>query len=160
MKKYLLIILPLYLIVAVPALANQDNKGKNENRNEQVKNVHQDSKAEATAEPTKTCGPDEEWENHGQYVSCVAKQKLGGKETSTAAKSDIGKKEKGYKAGKGYNKYPSLTHGKGKSVPLTVEPTVSVSPTGTSESATLPKNQLKAIIDMLEKMIGFFKHLL
>jgi hypothetical protein len=38
-----------------------------------------------------TCDPNAEWKNHGEYVSCVAKLHLGGKVTSQAANSTVGK---------------------------------------------------------------------
>jgi hypothetical protein len=44
-----------------------------------------------SATPNPSCDPDSDWENHGKFVSCVAKEHLGGQVTSLAAKSDIGK---------------------------------------------------------------------
>lgn len=41
---------------------------------------------------TETCNPEDNWKNHGEYVSCVAKLKQGGQTTSEAAQSDVGKK--------------------------------------------------------------------
>lgn len=46
-----------------------------------------------TPSPSVTCDENGEWKNHGKYVSCVAKQHLGGQAVSEAAKSDIGKKK-------------------------------------------------------------------
>ncbi len=39
-----------------------------------------------------TCRPEVEYRNHGEYVSCVAREHRGGKEVSEAARSEIGKK--------------------------------------------------------------------
>ncbi len=46
----------------------------------------------ASTSANQTCDPAGPWKNHGEYLSCVAKLKLGGKVVSESAKSDIGKK--------------------------------------------------------------------
>lgn len=51
-----------------------------------------DKKDVKGAKTTEECDSESEWKNHGEYVSCVAKKHLGGKEVSEAARSEIGKK--------------------------------------------------------------------
>lgn len=81
---------------------NQDNNGKSENTsgssNGNKPSSSNTAKALKTTASTATssgrenCDPNYPWKNHGEYVSCVAKLKLGGQSVSDAAKSDIGKK--------------------------------------------------------------------
>ncbi len=68
MKKLLAIVTLLFVLVVTPVLASSD---KNSND---------------------SCD-DGDFDNHGQYVSCVAKSHPGGLAVSSAAKSDIGKKD-------------------------------------------------------------------
>jgi hypothetical protein len=88
MKKTLLLTATSVLLVTTPVFAEHQNNGSQEHKLTMQQVV--------TISPTntpKTCSPDETWENHGGYVSCVAKQHLGGQVTSVAAKSSIGKHE-------------------------------------------------------------------
>jgi hypothetical protein len=64
-------------LTSTPRVDDQDDKG------------NKDVKGAKTAEG---CDSEGSWKNHGEYVSCVAKQHVDGKEVSDAAKSDIGKK--------------------------------------------------------------------
>lgn len=175
MRKHLLILLPLFLLVVVPAFASQSKNEKNEKLHEPQIKINRESndedpvsKSEAISVSVKPevsveCDPDEEWENHGKYVSCVAKLHLGGKEVSEAAKSDIGKKHKSDK--------DDITPSVNPSAAISLTPTASTSVTPTaqssltvtppfSESVTLPKNQLDTIVKVLEKMLNFFKNLI
>ncbi|MCL4366423.1 hypothetical protein M1437_04310 [Patescibacteria group bacterium] len=71
MKKVLPIFALALLLLTTPAIASKDKANQQSNG----------------------CDPDDNWKNHGAYVSCVAKLHEGGKNVSEAAKSDIGKKE-------------------------------------------------------------------
>ena len=71
MKK-LLTFLSLFFVLAVtPAFASQRNHG--------------------SVSTEAGCAAEDDWKNHGEFVSCVAHQHLGGQIVSEAAKSDIGK---------------------------------------------------------------------
>ena len=79
MEKILPKILPilplLFVLTITPAIANQNkDSGKSNNQLTQT-----------------SCDPDDDWKNHGEYVSCVAHQKQGGNSVSVAARSNIGK---------------------------------------------------------------------
>ncbi len=71
LKKILPILVLAFILFSAPALASQN---KNTSINSQS-----------------SCDEDDEWENHGSFVSCVAHLHQGGSVVSTAAKSDIGK---------------------------------------------------------------------
>jgi hypothetical protein len=81
--------------------------------------------------PSPTCDKDHEWVNHGGYVSCVAKQHLGGQMTSEAARTDIGKKVT--------NTTPSVSPSGTPSGTITPTVTITATPPLTSavEDATL-----------------------
>ena len=66
MKKLLPLITLLFVLTITPVLAQNGNGSD--------------------------CDPDDEWKNHGEYVSCVAHTHPGGAAVSAAAQSDIGKK--------------------------------------------------------------------
>lgn len=92
-------------------------------------------------EVPKSCNPDANWKNHGEYVSCVAKLHQGGKNVSEAAKSDIGK--------------PSAS------------PSATPSPTGIGTTSPVSqitiegtKIEIKALIAILQKIIESLKHLI
>jgi len=72
LKKILFVISLLFVLVATPALAHQSN---NSNESES------------------SCDETAEWNNHGEFVSCVAKTHPGGAAVSAAARSDVGKKD-------------------------------------------------------------------
>lgn len=74
MKKLLSLLALAFLVIATPAVASKEKTSPGT----QLTNSPQ---------PVATCSPDASWKNHGEYVSCVAKQKLGGKVVSEAAKS-------------------------------------------------------------------------
>src|SRR3989344_7283368 len=72
MKKLLPLLALAFLLIATPAFASKNSENNN-------------SQTQASCE--------EDAENHGQFVSCVAHLHEGGQTASEAAKSDIGKKD-------------------------------------------------------------------
>jgi len=136
----------------------------------------------------KDCDRDD-WKNHGQFVSCFAHHHPGGGIISEIAKSLISKKHHGDNDGDGDDVNPSLTPTiaasesptvtpsisptdtlSGTPSPTGVEPTGSISatpvpsdltpaPTG-EDTVNVPKEQLNALITMLQSMLNYFKGLL
>lgn len=81
--------------------------------------------------------------NHGAYVSCIAKLHLGGKRVSTAAKSDIGKKD----------------HDNDDKVSPTITP--SESPTETPSVTVTPEVTATVTLQaQIQQLIDLIKHLL
>ena len=70
--------------------SNSKSNSGNKNNSATAGNQGNNNRREASA--SATCAPEAQWKNHGDYVSCVARLKLGGATTSAAARSDIGKK--------------------------------------------------------------------
>lgn len=92
-------------------------------------------------EDSEGCDPDDDYRNHGDYVSCVAKEHRGGKAVSEAARSDIGKKHFGEK--------PTGT----------VAPSPISSPvTSAVEALHFDYNPFHSFTAMWERFIKFFKH--
>jgi hypothetical protein len=81
-KEIIISALALFLIVT-PAFAKQGSSSENSPKNNQKNN--QNHKEEE-------CSPEGKYKNHGEYVSCIAREHRGGEEVSDGAKSDIGKK--------------------------------------------------------------------
>lgn len=100
--------------------------------------------------PTIVCDPNQEWENHGKYVSCVALTHPRGKEVSEAARSDIGKKH--------------LDEDEEISPTATPSPTISITPTETPpiSSSILKADDgfapFKNLGLMLRRFFDFLKH--
>src|SRR3989344_5240648 len=84
----------------------------------------------ADAQNGPDCDPNGEWKNHGQYVSCVAKQKPGGQLVSEAAQSDVGKKNQN---GVSPTDIPSLSP----------TPTAEATPTPTEEATPTPTDTIE-----------------
>jgi hypothetical protein len=100
---------------------------------------------------TTECNPDGNWENHGAYVSCVAKLHQGGKTVSEAARSDIGKKKHG--DGPTVTPSPSAT----PTATLTPTPPIS-SPEDKLTVAFAPFERLKNALLHLLSSLPFFTH--
>ncbi len=116
-----------------PSVTPSENEDNNEDVNTQAL---EDITATPTPSVTQTpCDPEKHWKNHGEYVSCVAHQHLGGKTVSEAAHSDIGKKD--------HDGEP------------TPSPITSAQPT--LGGGTSPLNVLG---DLVGKLFGFLKHLI
>lgn len=116
MKVIVLVLLAFVLItttVSAEPGKNNDKESKNQGKNQEIsenqgssgnsgknlkdssgKNVDTASSSGKQSNKPENCDPNFPWKNHGEYVSCVAKLKLGGKTVSEAARSDIGKKNK------------------------------------------------------------------
>ena len=101
-----------------------------------------------TQEVLAACDPNAEWKNHGQYVSCVAKQHLGGEVTSAAARSDVGKKKQSVT--------PTLTVAPSVTVTPSVEPTPI---TGSEDTVTLSVNPLESVKALFANVQRFFRDL-
>jgi hypothetical protein len=114
--------------------------------------------------PNAACDPNAQWKNHGQYVSCVAKQGLGGQAVSAAARSDVGKK----KAQVTPSVSPSVSPTASPSVSPTITPSESPTPTDgpiTSAESELAMggnfltdnifvNSVKTAFDSMKKFIA------
>lgn len=94
------------------------------------------------------CDPQKVWKNHGEFVSCVAKLHLGGKVTSEAAKTEIGKKDHDQ------DSTPSATP--------TINPSVSPTPPISSDVQTLGQttSPLAKIGGIFQRIVDFLSHLL
>src|SRR3989344_3933414 len=71
MKKLFTLLSLLFLLIVTPAFASRD---------------------EHSGSNSSGCNLDDEWKNHGEFVSCVAHEHRGGDDVSEAARSDVGKK--------------------------------------------------------------------
>ncbi len=185
MKKHTPIFLPVILIIfallVLPVDASQEKQNKNSNKNENARVQKIEARAVNESDPSITpsvvlsvspvseCDPQNEWKNHGEYVSCVAKQKTGGESVSSAARSSIGKKQKTNRPEVSVS--PSLTPSVSPtaapsvspSVTLTIAPTVEPSLTATPTAVptvTIPTDQAQAVVRILERMLNYFKNLL
>lgn len=174
MKKLTFLILTIIILFsahqvsAVSENANQkaNNNPSNEKRNENSNNSENEvsdveisitpsESNKNTTSPKSTTDCTTDVNNHGAYVSCIAKQKLGGKVVSVAARSDIGKKSK-------VSGSPTTTVS--PSVSPTEDPTATVSPTVT-ETPTLtptgtPNAQIESLLSAIEELIATIKGLL
>lgn len=121
MKRLFLVLGILLFLITTPVLASKD-KEKDKDRSNRF-------------EISEKCDINNSWKNHGGYVSCVAKLRLGGASVSAAARSDVG------------------------------SPTPSPTGIGTTNSASQitiegTKIEIKALIAVLQKIIESLKHLL
>ena len=151
LKKILPLFALAFILISTPALASQ-------NKN----NTSTNSQA--------TCDEDEEWENHGSYVSCVARLHEGGSVVSEAAKSDIGKKHHDEDEDEDDNSpsptpitSPSPVVSPSPTVEPSAQPSVSPtpSPTPTSEPVIQENiNLLQELITKLGEIIGNLQNLI
>ncbi len=129
------------LLVVSPAFAkNPDNDG-----------VRKDSSIHAQIQPS--CSPGATWRNHGEFISCFAREHLGGAITSDAARSDIGKHED--ESSEEAEPSPSSSP--------TASPNPSISPSPTSSESASPSAsvnisestniELKAFIAVLQNIL-------
>lgn len=184
------IILTLILLTATPAFArneNSQNKSNNSQKesgqshspkknvdsqeledSENEDNLPEITPAENTTTPIPTiqCNPDQEWKNHGAYVSCVAKSGVGGQKVSEAARSNIGKK--------GYTTpsitpsiSPTITPSVSPTVTPSISPTISPDPEATPSPSITPTGTLEEnansllfeVISVLESIKSFLETL-
>lgn len=166
MKKTFFILTLLFALAATPAIANQGkdkdkSRGNPHNIQQQVES--QVETEEENGEEQEECGPNEEYKNHGKYVSCVAKTHPGGKIVSEAAKSDIGKKNvSDDDITPSPSVSPSVSPTASPSVSPTIEPSPSASPTAetseTEDNSALSE-QIKGLIATLKELIQSLKNL-
>lgn len=170
----IIILFSAHQTYAVNNHANEkaSNNPSSEKRNEnsiKEENDEQEPADENENTPTVTEVDDNgevEWKNHGQYVSSVAKTHPGGQVVSAAARSDIGKKNKGIVT-------PSVS----PSVSPTILPSGTITPTPTEDPSATPSptltetptptldpvqglnEQLGGIIAALENLIQTLKNI-
>ncbi len=72
----------LELAESSPAAISSDSARTNRGKNQ----------AKSAVTPEASCDPSLEWNNHGEYVRCLAKLHMGGQFVSEGARSDVGKK--------------------------------------------------------------------
>ncbi len=93
--KFIVIAVLGFILIVTPVLAQSEKKEDNSsNKQEKSQNSSSSSdkeKKDDTSQTPENCDPNFAWKNHGEYVACVAKLKLGGQSVPEAAKSDIGK---------------------------------------------------------------------
>ncbi|MCL5784605.1 MAG: hypothetical protein M1142_04625 [Patescibacteria group bacterium] len=128
---------------------------------------------EVEVDEKEDCDPGAAWKNHGQYVSCVAHQKLGGEEVSEAARLEIGKDDDD-KSSPAPTPMPSVTptpipsSSPSPSVSPSSSPSATPSSTPVStQSATLVDTKLQAVnseisalIEMLSNALNSLKSLI
>ncbi len=153
MKKVLLLSAGILIVTATPALAK-------ENGNKTPENGKLNEQAEIK-DTGKECNPDDQWKNHGEYVSCVARLHLGSATTSAAAKSDIGKKEAKEKETEDNGNEISPTAAPSGTLTPTPTSTISATPTPVStESAQLLTEKAQALTNELNGVITFLNNVL
>lgn len=140
MKKILPLLTLLFLLASTPSLAHHNpNEGE--------------------------CDPNEDWKNHGAYVSCVAHTHPGGEVVSAAAQSDVGKKDVEESAS------PSPSVSPSPSPEVSPSPTPEPSPSPSPEASPSPSPEGTALVlpgsglnlnnnDALEKIIEKLEQLL
>lgn len=153
MTRFLLILVTLLVVAVTPVMASkEDNKGKQPRLNDTSSGI---SKSD------EDCDPQDEWKNHGQYVSCAARMEdRDDDDIKEAAQSDIGKK--------GKKATPSATPILTITPTSTPSATPSASPTPTSTaSAQVTEDtkkaqiiELKALIAVLKDILESLKHLI
>ncbi len=167
MKKEFVLTLIAFLLLAVPVSANQGHKDND--KDDVIISIEPimspsvsptiTPSITVTTTPSVTCDKDDNWKNHGEYVSCIAKEHVGKDEVIDAAHSDIGKKKH----------TTSITPSISPSISPNLTP--SVSPTATSEASiapsvsptltqltALPEKKIKQLITTLEQLINFLTH--
>lgn len=181
MKKTIFILTLLFALAATPAIANQGKGKPNEHandratKNQQVQSLDITPSVSPSVSPTEEenedeneeekCGPNEEYKNHGAYVSCVAKTHPDGKEVSEAAKFDIGKKhvEDEDDITPSPSVSPSVSPTVTPSVSPTIDPSPSASPSPTiteaDENTQVLSQQIKELIETLKEFIQNLKNL-
>lgn len=138
----------------VNAQSNKDSEKENgsDKKTESVETKKEEkSENKKSTSETVECDPNSEWKNHGEYVSCVAKQKQGGQTVSEAAQSSIGKR----------SFIPAPTASASASPSAT--PIISPEPSATesaSESGTLIEQGTDVIVEgfttVVNSIAGFF----
>lgn len=100
------------------------------------------------------CNPDDNWRNHGAYVSCIAHLHRGEEEVSEAAHSEIGEKHH-------FTPTPSTNPSLSPIPSVSPTPIASVSPTplttamGTVDEGESPINNIGAIF---HRFVAFLSH--
>lgn len=172
MKKTIFILTLLFVLAATPALATPGNGKSNEHaKNKQIQGIEIEPTDITPTEVTPTqvtptkipCDPNEEYKNHGKYVSCVAKTHPGGKVVSEAAKSNIGKKGNTTTITPSPSISPSISP-EATATPTispTIEPTPDASSTAetNSEENSVLGQQIKNLIDKINELLEMLKNL-
>lgn len=111
---------------------------------------------------TTGCNPEDNWKNHGAYVSCMAKVHFGGQKTSEAAKSDIGKKKDEDSSDDDEEQAPTPS-----ASPIS-SPTPSTSPSASASASASPAAgitesvniELKALVEVLSNILQSLQKLI
>lgn len=178
MKKLTFTILSIIILFSAHQVSAANDKAKNEkaSNNPSVEKRNENSKKEEVGKiggarkeaEEKLEDGEQEWKNHGQYVSSVAKTHPGGEVVSAAARSSIGKKGA---------TLPTLTPSVSPTTTPTATPTGTIAPTPTDDPDATPSPtltvtptpggegeelnaQLEGIIEVLESLISTLKGLL
>lgn len=171
MKKLAFLTLSIIILFSaqqVSAVSEKANGKATDNPSSEKRNensIKQESVDDETdlevEEPEDENEGEDEWKNHGQYVSSVAKTHPGGSAVSEAAKSDIGKKD--HDEDEGEEEEPSITPS-GTITPsptddpdATPSPTLTETPTPTPDEDNSSSEQMNALIQVLENIINTLK---
>ena len=136
------------LLVVSPVFAKSpDNEG-----GEQGNTIHAQVKVQASCDPGTT------WSSHGEYISCIAREHLGGAFTSSAARSDIGKhadENNEQESSEGAEPSPSSSSTVSPSPSISPSPTssVSASPSASASISEGTNIELKAFIAVLQNIL-------
>lgn len=89
----ILVLLPILILSTVSVFAKdgKEDKGRVDLKVKKVELEREDDTPKRASGSAVICDPNARWKNHGEYVSCVARQHE--KEASKASRSDIGKKK-------------------------------------------------------------------
>lgn len=139
-----------------PTIINthKPKKEKDEEENEDVR----EEQRHASPSASPSCSPERDYKNHGEYVSCVAREHRGGKEVSEAARSEIGKKheendENDENEEEENDEHPSPT------ITSVITPTATISPiTSSLPSIQGGFNPFKSIEENLHRFFDFLLH--
>ncbi len=143
MKKFLPLLILLFVLAVTPVFAQSYNSNPNSYKGKNNIIVNDPSPT-----PQATCDPALDYKNHGAYVSCVARLHQGGQTTSNAAKSDVGKKSGSVNQVASGSASPSPTA------------SASASPLSTaSAQIEATKTEIKSLINILKDLLKSLRHL-
>lgn len=122
----------IILFAAQQVAATNDHVNPNANNNQRTieREAHANKHEDISITQTSITPTDSDFKNHGQYVSSVAHEHLGGAVVSEAAKSSIGKDKKDKDDGKGSPSVtPTITPTTSPSETPSVTPSITETPT-------------------------------
>lgn len=168
----LYVLLTLFLLITISSAVTyaksdkaannpQSNKSNNSSNNGlgQSSDRGNNGKKDPQASVSATCAPEAQWKNHGDYVSCVARLHPGGQAVSEAARSDIGKKQKGSTPSGSLKPSPSASSSASPSLSPTPSASGSASLLNTLSNYEITL-QIGAIRELFRDFLKNLKHLL